>query len=46
MENYLHIRTPREVSNKKIAKFKLFEAIFGKKNMKEKYPFLKALYCL
>ena len=50
--NCLHIRTPREISNKKISKFKLFEAIFGKKwtykdegNIFKIPVFLKALYC-
>ena len=28
-KNCLHFRTPREISKRKIFKFKLFEAIFG-----------------
>ena len=51
MENCLHIWTSCEISNKKISKFKLFEAIFGKKWAYKdegnifKIPIFKALYC-
>ena len=51
-KNCLHIWTPREISNKKISKFKLFEGIFCKKwtykddgNIFKIPVFLKALYC-